>query len=383
MKFPVLSEVLVDAVLALTALLAESGFMSHHPTTTSTSPSGQRTRRLGLRRRDLHAGNHHTIRTTGTTPAPDFRYENALTRRADQSVLSMKKKCQIKPAPTGTGSGTNTTTPGLEGPEGGLITVQSPKCGPNGAVSQVNVAAGPNGNIKWIDCGISSTNSSGDKGWTPPTVRIQEMVYMNLSTALNQSTTVFSACDQYLANFTSVSAAKGIPAIMMASFAMQESGCNPKATGQGGEVGMFQLSPDKCTGVSDCFDAATNMNIAADYIQSQLDSVNGNVFLMIGNYNGWVEGMTFETATAAANTTCCHCQNNLDYVHQVVNGWYQNLDSTMYGADGKKLSSATSLGTFNNLNVCDANPGDSAIGRKRSYTIPRRRRDMNSKGWRF
>lgn len=32
----------------------------------------------------------------------------------------------------------------------------------------------------------------------------------------------------------------------------------------------------------------------------------------IGTYNGWFEGMTFAEATAAANSNCCHCQQNLD-----------------------------------------------------------------------
>lgn len=74
--------------------------------------------------------------------------------------------------------------------------------------AQVNVAAGPNGHINWIDCGISSTNKSDDSGWSPPNVQLAEMVYMNLSTALKSSSTVFSACNAYLANFTSVAEAK-------------------------------------------------------------------------------------------------------------------------------------------------------------------------------
>lgn len=127
-----------------------------------------------------------------------------------------------------------------------------------GDTAQVNVAAGPNGNIKWIDCGISSSNSSGDTGWTPPTVTLPELVYMSLSTALNTSNTPFSACNQYLPEFVQVAQQHNLPAIMMASFAMQESGCDPTAKGQGGEVGMFQLSEDKCTGVANCYDAVSD-----------------------------------------------------------------------------------------------------------------------------
>lgn len=271
MKLPVMfSEALVDAVLALSALLSESGYFG--------SPSA-----LHHKRRSFPS---HLQRRTLTSPAPlDFRYDNALTRRSSQSVLTASKKCMVQPAVkggAGTGSGGNSTANGgdgvgLQGPKGGLIQVVDAACGPSGAVcefffpcwetlcspvsyrmvflAQVNVAAGPNGHINWIDCGISSSNSSDDKGWNPPTVLLPELVYMSLTTALQDPNTPFTACNAYLDQFISVATSKGLPAIMMASFAMQESGCDPKATGEGGEVGMFQLSPDKCTGVSDCFDA--------------------------------------------------------------------------------------------------------------------------------
>jgi len=36
-----------------------------------------------------------------------------------------------------------------------------------------------------------------------------------------------------------------VPSILVASFAMQESGCNPQVEGQGGEQGMMQISQDK------------------------------------------------------------------------------------------------------------------------------------------
>lgn len=120
----------------------------------------------------------------------------------------------------------------------------------------MTVAAGPNGHINWIDCGISQSSPTSG-GWTPPVTVLEDLVYVNLSDALKAPGTPFSACDPYVDEFTSVAQSKGLPAIMMASFAMQESGCNPNATGEGGEVGMFQLSPDKCKGVDNCFDAVS------------------------------------------------------------------------------------------------------------------------------
>jgi Transglycosylase SLT domain len=41
---------------------------------------------------------------------------------------------------------------------------------------------------------------------------------------------------------------------MLASIAMEESSCNPHATGGGGEQGLMQITPDKCKGApnGDC-----------------------------------------------------------------------------------------------------------------------------------
>lgn len=56
-------------------------------------------------------------------------------------------------------------------------------------------------------------------------------------------------------------------------------------------------------------------------------------------YNGWFAGLSYSTATAAASTGCCECQQNLDYMHQMLNGWLQ-------GKTGYEL------GSIGNLDVC-------------------------------
>ena len=66
----------------------------------------------------------------------------------------------------------------------------------------------------------------------------------------------------------------------------------------------------------------------AKYFSDSLAANNGNVLLTIGQYNGWHQGMTFADATAAAlNGGNCRAQNNLDYLHQFLNGWIQNVDA--------------------------------------------------------
>ena len=46
-----------------------------------------------------------------------------------------------------------------------------------------------------------------------------------------------------------------VPPIVMASFANQESGCDPQNHGGAGEIGMMQITPDKCGGApnGDCY----------------------------------------------------------------------------------------------------------------------------------
>jgi hypothetical protein len=74
-----------------------------------------------------------------------------------------------------------------------------------------------------------------------------------------------------------------------------------------------------------------NIENGAKYFAETLKSNNGDVLLSIGSYNGWFDSMTFVScivyyrvhgdmnllglqrqATAAASTSCCRCQNNLD-----------------------------------------------------------------------
>ena len=87
-----------------------------------------------------------------------------------------------------------------------------------------------------------------------------------------------------------------------------------------------------------------NIRTGAKYSAQTLASNNGNVLQTIGQYNGWPLGMTIASATAAASSSCCRCQNNIDYVFQMVNGWMQNVNV---------YSSNPPIGHYFNLNVCN------------------------------
>jgi len=115
----------------------------------------------------------------------------------------------------------------------------------------------------------------------------------------------------------------GVPTIFLASIALQESGCNPSVTGGATEIGMMQITPEKCPAEGDCYDADTNIAIGARYFKTVLDLNNGNLAAAMGNYNGWFEGLTVALAN---NYAVCAQHNNLDYLQNVFNGYLQGMD---------------------------------------------------------
>lgn len=95
-------------------------------------------------------------------------------------------------------------------------------------------------------------------------MEVADIIHVPLSTAIQQPGTPFSACasfvdsrsglnpcfspsSRYVSLFDQYGDQYGIPGILLAAFAMQESSCNPATVGGGGEQGLMQLSQDKCT----------------------------------------------------------------------------------------------------------------------------------------
>jgi len=175
------------------------------------------------------------------------------------------------------------------------------------------------GAIEWLNCGISKSDPSS--GWTPPTILMTDLKYKSLDAYV---TTTFKTCKPYISIFNSVANTTGIPAIFIAAFAMQESSCDPNSSGDDGDAyGLMQITSEKCHGApnGNCADPEFNVKTGAEYFVSQLKAFKGDVILAIGQYNGWTLGMSYASATAAASGGCCDCQNNLDYIHEIFNGW--------------------------------------------------------------
>ncbi|OWZ55237.1 transglycosylase SLT domain-containing protein [Cryptococcus neoformans] len=191
-------------------------------------------------------------------------------------------------------------------------------------------ADSPNGSEDWLNCGLDGA------GWTPPMVTVDELIAAELTTD-----GVFSPCADYIDLFNQYADQYGLKGIMLASFAMQESTCNPSVTGGNGEAGLMQLASENCGGApnGNCYDVNFNIQRAAELFSGLISSNGGNVLLAIGSYNGWYSGLTYASGTAAASRGQCSAQNNLDYIHQFCNGWMQN-------------KGGYTLGTYFNLKSC-------------------------------
>lgn len=203
----------------------------------------------------------------------------------------------------------------------GLIQVQDNSCGSSGATQQVTATTGPNGALDWMNCGIDGA------GWKPPFVLVTDLITVDLDSAISQGGP-FTACSAFVWAFKQFGQQYGLPPILLASIALQESSCNPGTVGGNGEQGLMQLTQDKCGNApgGNCQDVGYNVMTGAKYFSDQLAANGGDFFKTLGAYNGWEDGMTVDYATRM-RYTACHAQNNLDYLHQTVNGWLQNKDA--------------------------------------------------------
>ncbi|KAJ7282986.1 lysozyme-like protein [Mycena rebaudengoi] len=259
---------------------------------------------------------------SGKTPTSTKKEEPAkTTKKAETTKPAQQQNNGSKDKP-------NTDKPNTDKPitggNNGLISVGDGHCGNPGATSQITPTTGPNGAMYWLTCGIEAG------GWNPPHVTVDELKVVDLTEALKSGDSPFKACAPYVGMFYKYAGQFGLKPIMLASFAMQESGCNPNTVGGGGEQGMMQLTQEKCGGApgGNCKDPDFNIRTAARYFADVLN-------------NNWRQRLTVQKATAARYSACCRCQNNLDYIFQYVNGWCQNINAY-----------AHSLGKYHNLDVC-------------------------------
>jgi hypothetical protein len=270
------------------------------------------------------------VAVASVVPAHHHRIARRLTR---------KKRCLARPQnappvtyPTSTPPPETTTTtdqppptsstsppPSYNPPQSDVLNVQS-TCGPINAESRPSKTSGPNGSIFWLNCGIE------DAGWKPPYFTIDQVIAKELDEVLSMQGNPYEHCQPYLDAFYQSGARHGIRPILLAAIAMKESSCRADITGQNGEQGLMQITPEKCPSDGrDCKEPYTNIEIGAQYLKKTLDECGGSLPRALGMYNGWEPDMTLAYATRQRDQNC-HTQNNLDYLHQMFNGWMQGVN---------------------------------------------------------
>ncbi|KAI0695455.1 glycoside hydrolase family 23 protein, partial [Cytidiella melzeri] len=199
----------------------------------------------------------------------------------------------------------------------------------------ITETTGPNGSEDWLNCGITGS------GWNPPNVHINDLVTKDLDEVMKQPNNPFSNCKSFVPLFNKYADQAGVPSIIIASFAMQESSCQPNAVGGAGEQGLMQITRDKCNGMSDsaCRDPDYNIRTGAQYFSGVLGDKGGNVLEAIGSYNGWYRGLTKATVLKAPP---CQ-QQNLDYLAQFTNGWLR----------GRNPGDSPRIGHIRNYDACN------------------------------
>ncbi|KAF5342973.1 hypothetical protein D9758_013672 [Tetrapyrgos nigripes] len=250
------------------------------------------------------------------------------SRLPESSLRKRSTKCKNRSIPSSSsGESTSANTSDNNNNQGNAqittnVNIASLPAG--GGTWDITTTSGPNGDIDYLNQGINDG-------------------VVDLTQALSDPNSPFHACAPYVDMFYNYGRANGIPPIILASFAMQESTCNPETVGGGGEQGLMQLTQEKCGNApgGNCRDPDYNIRTGAEFFARTLNDKGGNVVLAIGSYNGWFQGMTYTQATAAAFSSCCRCQNNLDYVFQFLNGWCQNVNAYQM-----------KLGKYFNLAVC-------------------------------
>ncbi|KAF7361723.1 Membrane-bound lytic murein transglycosylase F [Mycena venus] len=231
----------------------------------------------------------------------------------------------------------------------GTIKVSDNHCGNSGATTKTTGTTGPNGSLDWMNCG---------GGWNPPHVTVQDLKVVDLNDALKDPNSPFTACKDFTGLFYKYAGEFGLQPIMLAAFAMQESSCNPGTVGGGGEQGLMQITKEKCGGApgGNCRDPDFNIRTGAKYFAQTLNDAGNNVFLAVGNYNGWVPRPLHGGRPAAlARTTWTSMPPSLpsrtahrltmipftSSLHQYFNGWLQNINAYY-----------NHLGKYFNLDVC-------------------------------
>lgn len=163
---------------------------------------------------------------------------------------------------------------------------------------------------------------------------LEDIYYISLSNFYGGFGSPCAKYDQY---FQSSGSGYGVDPVILAVIAMQETSCNPDFSGS--TPSLMQVSCDYYPNGTCTDSIEDNVNAGANYFVTHLDNFGGNVVQAFGSYNGWFtansslnnnKGLT-ENYPCSPEGQAHGVPQNLDYLHQMLNGWLMGLD--VYGAD--------------------------------------------------
>lgn len=168
-------------------------------------------------------------------------------------------------------------------------------------------------------------------GWNPPELRLEAL----RTISLDDFCRTFKEAAKYKEFFEAAGKKHDINPTLLAAMAMEESHCDPGVSDSGNPAnagGIMQIQGQKEKGSAD---PATNIMQGARELREHLNASKGNLLEAIGSYNGWQRGLVIKTMI---HPPWGGASMNLDYLHQIVNGWCQGVDGYSIGTFNKKYN---------------------------------------------
>jgi hypothetical protein len=166
-------------------------------------------------------------------------------------------------------------------------------------------------------------------GWDPPMLKLAEV----RTIGLDEFCAKFKSAAKYKEFFIAAGLKYEVNPTLLAAMAMEESHCDPTVSDGGnpanaGGIMQIQGTPEKGSA-----DPATNIMQGAHELRNHIEESKGNVLEAIGSYNGWKRGLVVATMI---HPPWGGASMNLDYIHQILNGWCQGIDGYSIGSYNKK-----------------------------------------------
>lgn len=145
---------------------------------------------------------------------------------------------------------------------------------------------------------------------------------------------VGAQCAQYDQYFQNAGSDYGVDPVILAVIAMQQTSCSTSTNTSTPTPGLMDVSCEYYPNGTCTNSTQDNVSAGASYFTTQIAAAGDNVIQAFGSYNGWFtadsgmngsRGLT-EDYPCSSQDLVNGVPQNLDYLHQVLNGWLMGLD---------------------------------------------------------